>query len=224
MKIAQFENDILLVPDRFKKLNIVEENGEFFLKGTLDIIDETGKLWDAYDVEIKGSKNYPNAFPKLFETDNAFPKNANWHVYEDDLSCCVDVTPNELIICKDGLHVVEYINQYVIPYFANQTYRRKEGYYLYGEYSHGILGRLEFYQSKLKAKNPSQLIKMFDLIIRDYNPDRRAYCPFCHKIKFRHCHRAAFKELQLIKGFLASDALALLRFFRVNPEFKLPNV
>lgn len=222
MKNVPFENDILGVPELFNKLSIVEENEEQFLKGSLDIIDGTGKLWGTYEVEIKGSESYPYAFPKLYETNDAFPKNADWHVYENDLSCCVDVTPNELIICKEGLNIVDYIKQYAIPYFANQTYRIREGYYLYGEYSHGILGRLEFYQNKLKAKSPTELIKMFDLIIKDYNPDRRAYCPFCHKEKFRRCHRNAFKELQMIKGLLASDGLALLPFFRANPDFKLP--
>lgn len=222
MKNVQFEEDILLVPELFDKLNIVEENEERFLKGSLDVIDGTGKIWGTYEVEIKGSESYPSAFPKLFETNNAFPKNADWHVYEDDFSCCVDVTPNELIICKEGLNIVDYIKQYAIPYFANQTYRIREGYYLYGEYSHGIIGRLEFYQSKLKAKSPTELIKMFDLIIKDYNPDRRTMCPFCHKEKFRRCHRDAFKELQMIKGLLANDGLALLPFFRANPDFKLP--
>lgn len=219
---GQFENDISVVPGLFNKINIVDSDGEKFLKGELDIVDGTGKLWDTYQIEIKSSKDYPYSFPKLFETGNVFPKIADWHVYENDESCCVDVTPNEVIICKDGLNVVNYIQRFAVPYFANQTFRRREGYYLYGEYSHGILGRIEFYQNKLKAKSPMELIAMFDLIIKDYNPDRRAYCPFCHKVKFRHCHRDVFRELQNVKGFLANDGLALLPFFKAHPDFKLP--
>jgi hypothetical protein len=224
MKNAQFENDISVVPKLFNKLNIVEVDGKKFLKGALDIVDGTCKMWDTYEVEIKGSQYYPYSFPRLFETIGAFPKIADWHVYEDDKSCCVDVTPNEIIICNNGFNVTDYIKQFAIPYFANQTHRKREGYYLYGEYSHGILGRLEFYQSKLKAKSPSELLAMFDLIIKGYNPDRRAYCPFCHKVKFRHCHRDAFRELHVVKGFLANDAKALVPFFWANPNFVLPQV
>lgn len=222
MKNAQFENDILLVPDLFDKLKIVKKNEEQFLKGSLDIIDETGKIWETYEVEIKGSKSYPYAFPKLYETNNAFPKNADWHVYEDN-SCCVDVPMSEKIICKNGLNVTDYIKQYAIPYFANQTYRIREGYYLYGEYSHGILGRLEFYQSKLKASSPTQLLQMFDLIIKGYNPDRRVICPFCKKEKFRRCHRDAFRELQLVKAYLINDRSTLLKILKLNPNYKIPN-
>jgi hypothetical protein len=224
MKNVQFEKDILLVPDSFENLRIFEENEERFLKGSLDIIDGTGKIWGTYDVEIKGSESYPYSFPKLYETNNAFPKNADWHVYEDDFSCCIDVPMSEKIICKNGLSVSDYIKHHAIPYLANQTYRILEGYYLYGEYSHGILGRLEFYQSRLKAKNLAELIKMFDLIIKDYNPDRRSMCPFCHKEKFRRCHRDAFRDLQLVKSFLAKDGLIFLKVFEENPKYKLPTL
>jgi len=224
MKNEKFEDDITTVPAIFNKLSIVEMYGEQVLKGELDIVDASGKLWDTYQIEIKGSDSYPLGFPKLFETADAFPKIVDWHVYEfDDKSCCIDITPNEILLCKDGLHVAEYIHRFAIPYLANQSFRIREGYYLYGEYSHGILGRIEYYQSKLKAKNPKELIQMFDLIIKGYNLNRTAYCPFCHKMKFRKCHKDIFKELSVIKEFLAWDGSEqLIPFFKANPDYKLP--
>lgn len=224
MENEQFEKDIEAVPAKYPSLGVVNRNVQKLLSGTLDIIDNEGKLWETYKVEIRASSEYPYRFPKLFEIGNAFPKIIDWHVYESDKSCCVDITPNELIICKNGLTLIDYIDQYAIPYFANQKFREIEGYYLYGEYSHGIFGRIEFYQSKLKAKSPHQLIQMFDLIIKGYNPDRRAYCPFCHKVKFRKCHRNAFRELAKIKPFLYYEGIKqLIPFFQANPDFKLPN-
>lgn len=222
MRNIQFENDILLVPEVFDKLIIVEESEEQFLKGSLDIVDETGKIWGTYEVEIRGSQGYPYAFPKLFVTNNAFPRNADWHVNESDFTCCVDVPMSEKITCKNGLNVADYIKQYAIPYFANQTYRIQEGYYRHGEYSHGLLGRLEYYQRKLKAKNLAELIKMFDLIMKDYSPDRRAMCPFCKKEKFRSCHRDAFRDLQFVNEFLVKDGLIFLKILEENPSYKLP--
>jgi len=221
MKNEKFEIDIMLVPDIFNKLKIVESGEEKFLKGEIDIIDSSGKLWDTYSIEIKGSESYPFRFPKLFETANAFTHNADWHVYENDFSCCVDVLPNELLLCKRGLNVADFVKQFAIPYFANQSFRIREGYYLYGEYSHGIFGKIEFYQSKLKAKNPFELLSMFDLILKDYNPGRTAFCPFCHKRKFRNCHRDVFKEFRFIKQFLYNDGLQLIPFLKANPDFKL---
>jgi hypothetical protein len=223
MKNFQFESDICVIPQEFNKLKIVEYSGEQFLSGELEIIDAKGVLWDVYNVEIKGSEKYPYCFPKLFEVGGTFPKIVDWHVYEhDDKSCCVDVPMSEKIICKDGLHIKDYIKRFAIPYLANQTYRKREGYYLFGEYSHGVFGRIEYYQEKLKAKNPTDLIKMFTLILKDFNPVRTALCPICGKSKFRKCHRSAFKELSYVKEFLIYDMLVLDPFFKANPNFKLP--
>jgi len=225
MRNEQFENDIKIVPHAFHKLNIISNNGGQFLTGELDIVDSTGKLWETYSVEIKSCLYYPKRFPKLFDTGDTFPKIADWHVYEDDKSCCIDITPNEILICKEGLSVNDYIQRFGIPYLANQTFRKREGYYLYGEYSHGIIGRIEFYQSKLRAKSPAELIAMLKLIIEGYDPGRREYCPFCHKVKFRKCHQDAFRELQNIKTFIYNDGVQqLIPFFKFNPYYKLPQL
>lgn len=224
MKNVQFEKDIEVVPGIYNGLTIVETGGEKFLKGELPIVDANGKEWSKYQIEIKGSDSYPYSFPKLFETADAFPHNADWHVYEDDFSCCIDFPANAKILCKNGLHVTDFINNYAIPYFANQTFRIREGYYRYGEYSHGVFGKIEYYQGKLKAKNPAELLEMFRLILFDYNPPRTAECPFCHKVKFRHCHRDIFRELQFVKEDLFHDGSQLFAFFQVYPDYKLPKV
>jgi len=225
MKNEQFKKDIEIVPNSYPSLSIISRDGNKILKGELEIIDNNGKCWEVYNVEIKASSDYPNRFPKLFEVGNAFPKIADWHVYENDESCCVDVTPNEILICKNGLSVLEFIKRFTIPYLANQKFRELEGYYLYGEYPHGIFGRIMFYQSKLKAKSPQELIQMFDLIIKGYSPNRRVFCPFCKKEKFRRCHKNAFEELKAIDSFLHFDAKEqLLPFFINNPKYELPKV
>ena len=219
---VQFETDISTIPELYSGLCIIQENGEKFLQGSLDIIDNTGKLWATYQIEIKASQGYPNKFPKLYETGNAFRKIADWHVNEDE-SCCIDVPASELIICRDGLNLNDYIQQYAIPYFANQKYRELNGYYLYGEYSHGIFGRIEFYQSKLNAKNVSEFMQMLDLIIKGFNPNRQVMCPFCHKTKFRKCHRNAFRELSAIKDHIFFDGKTqLIPFFNRYPNYQLP--
>lgn len=225
MKNEQFEKDIEVVPGICNGLSIVEIAGEKLLKGELPIVDATGKEWAKYQIEIRGSGSYPLCFPKLFETDDAFPHNADWHVYEIDESCCVDIPNNEIIICKNGLNVADYIKRFVIPYFANQTFRIREGYYLYGEYSHGIFGKIEYYQTKLRANSPQQFIQMFDFIIRGVHLERTALCPFCHKSKFRKCHRNVFTELSQIKWLMAMDGMEqLIPFFAAHPDYQLPKV
>ncbi|WP_209400441.1 hypothetical protein [Pseudozobellia sp. WGM2] len=221
---SQFEKDILEIPQHYDKLEVVTQNGEKFLSGEIEIKDGEGKIWETYSVLIKGSRQYPNMFPILFETGNAFPKIADWHVNIDE-SCCIDVPESEMIICKKGLRVKEFIKTYAIPYLANQKYRELEGYYLYGEYSHGIFGKIEFYQSKLKASSPLQMVQMFDFILKGRILNRTAKCPFCHKKKFRNCHKNAFEELSLIKPYIYFDGKEqLIPFFKQNPNYILPKL
>ena len=219
-----FENDIEEIPKIFPKLNVVDDDGEKFIKGEIDIVDFEGKKWATYSIVIKSSSGYPNTFPILYETGNAFPKIADWHVNSDE-SCCIDVPQSELMICKKGLNVKDFISNHVIPYLANQKFRELEGYYLYGEYSHGIIGKIEFYQSKLKAISPYQMIQMFDFMIKEKKLDRRAPCPFCNNSKFRNCHKKAFEELSSIKKYLIYDGMEqLIPFFKKYPNYKLPVV
>lgn len=201
MRNSKFEEDIKLVPEIYKKLHLNTANNENFLTGELDIIDYNGMHWDTYFVDIKASDSYPFAFPKLFETGNSFPHITDWHINADD-TCCVDVTPNEILICHKGLNVTDFIRKFAIPYFANQTYRRIEGYYKNGEYAHGISGIIQFYKSKLKPKNSDDLIKMFNIFLNGHKINRKDYCPFCKKTKFRNCHKIIFSELEPTRNYL----------------------
>ncbi len=217
---SQFAKDILTVPSVYEKLGIVSINGEDILKGELDIIDDTGNRWEAYHIEIWGTNEYPLRFPKLFETNNAFPKVPDWHVNPSDHSCCVDVTPSELLTCRNGYHILDYIKNFAIPYLANQKFRELEGYYKNGEYAHNFLGHIQFYQNKLNAKDLHDLIGMIDLIVSDFNPGRTAECPFCDG-KFRKCHRDSFNELRAIKSFLIPELQYLRRIYTIDPGFNL---
>ena len=91
MKNEKFEEDIISIPEIFNKLSIVELDGEKILKGELDIIDTTGKPWDTYQIEIKGSDGYPYSFPKLFETAKRRAVNmGNQKISESDYEAALD--------------------------------------------------------------------------------------------------------------------------------------
>lgn len=169
------------------------------LKGWLPIVDEDGKHWEDYSIEIHCSEKYPYEFPVLYETSGKIPKIGDWHIYEDTLSCCVKVHPEEILRCKNGITLTEYIKEEVLPYLFNQTHRRIEGFYVNGEYSHGQIGIYEFYADILKTSANIQLtLKLMNYIATHNRPGRTSLC-FCgQKIKFRHCHREAFDKIKEI--------------------------
>lgn len=170
------------------------------LKGIIPIIDVIGIKWEEYELEIHCSENFPFEFPSLFETSNKIPKIGDWHIYEDTLSCCVKVKPEELIRCKDGITIIDYIREQVIPYLFNQTHRRVEGYYVNGEYSHGLHGIYEFYSDTLgTGNNYKKTVELMMFIASHEKPGRTTFC-FCgSNIKFRNCHRESFNIIKNIK-------------------------
>jgi hypothetical protein len=183
----------------FPTLKIEQRDERQILKGNLSIVDRDGKYWDDYDIEIHFSEKFPNEFPRLYETSNKIPKVADWHIYEDTLSCCVKVFPEEILKCKKGITVVEYIQEEALPYLFNQTHRRLEGYYINGEYSHGLLGIYEFYAGKLNTGSDVQkTVNLLNFIITNERPGRTHMC-FCgNGNKFRHCHKDAFDTIKEI--------------------------
>jgi len=181
----------------FPSLSKATLEGAIILKGILPVIDKEGKHWEDYDIEIHCSKNFPYEFPLLFETSGKIPKIADWHVYEDSLTCCVKVHPEELLRCKKGITVKEYISDEVLPYLFNQTHRRVEGYYINGEYSHGSLGVYEYYANMLNTDTNIKLtLQLMNFIADHERPSRTSMC-FCEKrIKFRHCHKGSFDKIK----------------------------
>lgn len=175
----------------------------YILAGELDIKDANGKFWESYQVEISYEQGFPFCFPSLYETGGKIPKIGDWHIYEDTLSCCVKVKPAEIIRCLNGITLLEYIKEEALPYLFNQTHRRLEGYYVNGEYSHGVGGLYEFYSEELKTGDDiEKTLKLIHFIAKNPMPNRTSLC-FCGSgVKFRNCHRVAFKKLKQISEII----------------------
>ena len=67
---------------------------------------------------------------------------------------------------------------------------------------------------KLNPKSNEQLIQMLFAVTDGYNPNRQAICPFCN-IKFRKCHRNAFRQLseevEFVKGYFTLSNYGISR-------------
>ena len=180
----------------FPKLRVEKKDDNVpILIGEIDIIDDTGKYWENYLIEIHCTPEFPNRFPLVYEVGGKLPRIGDWHINEDSKTCCICVLQEELLICKEGVSLLKFIQNQVLPYFFNQTHRRVEGYYVNGEYSHGILGIVEFYSRELRTQNPLEIIQLLNYIQQGKEPHRIDLC-FCgSRKKYRKCHRESFRKL-----------------------------
>lgn len=174
-----------------------DKPGHQYLKGILDIKNDDSEIVGHYFIEIHFSPGFPYRFPLLFELGEAIPNEADWHKYEDG-SCCLTVLPDEIIKCKAGITVQEFIHKYCISFFANHIHKKKEGYYLNGEYSHGIDGLKEFYSELLQTNDPQIWKKYFEYVfgISKIKCERNKPCLCDSGVKFKNCHLRIFSLMQ----------------------------
>jgi hypothetical protein len=217
-----FVNQLDEVISKYPKLYKHIVDNVMALKGFIDIIDDSGKLWDTYEILVRPSSNFPNKFPILFEIGGKIPKNGDWHIYTDG-SCCLTVPPNEAIVCINGVSVLTFIDDWVLPYLANQTYRTLTGDFV-NEYSHGTLGLVEFYQNLLNTKDTNQIVRLLTFILNNKKPDRTNVC-FCgSNQKFRHCHKEAFEKINLIgEELVKSNLTSMFQYlaYTKTPKFSV---
>lgn len=135
---------------------------------------------------------------KLYEIGSYIPRSIDWHKYPDDL-CCVTVAPIEIIICKNGITLCSFIENHVIPYLANQYYRKEFGAYK-AEYAHGLEGLFQAYCDIMKTSDTSLWKRYILCAFGAYkvNLSRNANC-FCGSgKKYKHCHMIVFQDLKSI--------------------------
>jgi len=191
-----FKNQLPEVISVFPDLSIKHINGQDFLKGILDIADESSTVIGSFSVEIHPTEEFPYRFPKIFEVGGDIPCDIDWHKFSDN-SCCITVVQDEILKCHYGITLLNFIEKEAIPYFANQLYRIKTGHYL-DEYPHGKDGVRLFYIELFKSSNPEFWYFCFDRAYRSSQTGRNDKC-YCNSgIKYKKCHLLIEEKLQII--------------------------
>lgn len=196
--IVLFNNQLLDTVKTYPNLKIKHMEASNVLKGILDIPDDSGNIVKSFMIEIHYQEGFPYMFPKLYEVGNEIPPLPDWHKYEDN-SCCITVEPLEILYCKNGIDIKNFINKIAVPYFANQFHKILTGFYK-KEFSHGIQGLKECYTEIFKTADVYQWIEVFEYAfgIRKLNIKSNEKC-FCgSNLLFRQCHEIIFNNLVVI--------------------------
>jgi hypothetical protein len=196
VKNFEFERELELVVKEYSQLKIKKADNTLYLKGILDIPDDQNNIVGSFAVEIYSTAKFPYRFPKLFEVGDDIPCSADFHKYSDN-SCCITVPANEILICKNGVTILRYIKDFVIPYFANQLYRKQEGKF-FNEYSHGVEGIYEFYTDLFHSKDHSIWIKCLNIAMGKSKYERNSLCYCGSGIKYKKCHLQVENNLRNI--------------------------
>jgi hypothetical protein len=212
-RLKLFEEQLKEVLQHYPNLTIKEKNGLKYLKGIIDIKNETAEVVGSFLIEVHFVKGFPFRFPKLYEVGGLIPNIPDWHKYSDD-SCCITVEPDEKLKCRHGITVLEFIKIHAIAFLANYIYRKIEGKYKNGEYSHGEPGLIEFYTDLLKTSDKELWLKYYKYAFKNekFKDARNKPCLCGNEMKFKKCHLLIFDELRFIgEGQVLKDFSIIIK-------------
>lgn len=194
-----FSDQIRDVMKIHPNLKIIASGENEYLKGILAVPNDDGEVIGNFLIEIHISEEFPFAFPILFEVGEQIPNEEDWHKYKDN-SCCITVPAEEILLCKNGVTVNNFIVTQAIPYLANYIHRKVTGYYKNGDYAHGRKGNYQFYEKLFKTDNEKQWIEYYKIAfgLSKHNVGRNEKCMCGADIKYKKCHELIFHKLKLI--------------------------
>lgn len=181
---------VKLVQKEQPGLEYIPEKG--YLSGRLKI--EEG---DEYSVDID-LNSFPYRFPIVWETGERIPRRIDRHINNKIESCCFTTSAMEQILLKTKVKsLLQFINLIAIPYFLNNSYFEINKKYKNGDYSHGILGKIEGYGDILELDDKKIIVLALMMRLSQRNYNRNDIC-FCGKVNIENCHFINYNNLFLI--------------------------
>ncbi len=184
------------------KGRILEEWPEYpyYVEGDFPIIDSEGTDWGTYSATIHFHKTYPKGFALLKDRSKIFPWNLDWHMDEKSGLCCVCSPLKNIEKSMTKISVLEFIQDYTLPFYANQVYKKQFGRYKNGEYAHHNEGRWQALEEEFDTKDRNEIRR----ILRSMPKRRRRKDPcFCGSGRpFNKCHQHRIRYLEVIASHM----------------------
>jgi hypothetical protein len=189
--IAKF----LEVYHKFENVTLEKHDCEA-LYGEISIVDKKKQHWKNYKVLITINSSYPRTIPSVFEMSDVIERDWDYHISEKG-ACCLDITHDLILKRNTGINIIEFYRDVIYPFFANHQYKIVEGHYANGEYKHFGEGIVQYYDTKLGLKEPSQIVKLITEAINNRKLQANKECPLCGNPKHKKCCRPIINKLRL---------------------------
>jgi hypothetical protein len=157
------------------------------VRGSIGIVHQ-GREIDRFRIEMRVPSEFPERWPKIWETAGRIPRTVARHVYPQDGSLCILLPHEAYFTLPSTLTLTEYLVGPVRTYFIGQCCVETGQEWPWGERSHGILGIDEFYQEILGTKDRRTIGKFLFLILENKFKGHWQ-CPCGSGKIMRRCHR-----------------------------------
>ena len=191
-----FHKEIKLLKEYYPSLKFYQEDSKIYFRGLLNIEDI-----DSFEIEILLPDDYPKSLPIVKDIGNDIPRNIDRHMYSDG-TCCLTI--NHVMIQKyqsDNYYLLNFIDDFVKPFFANQLYFEQTGKWLTGEYSHGNTGKREYLKEYIQITDDVLFNKLLNLATKT-RLNQRKKCPCYSNKPLKRCHLQTVLEIKRLLPYL----------------------
>lgn len=173
----------------YPSLNFITEDNTIFIRGRLHIAKIA-----AFDIEIILPDDYPNSLPEVKELGGKIPISDERHINYDG-TCCLTVPAKMHQDLGKDYSIIDFIEKFVMPFFANQVYYEIHGVWANGDYSHGRQGIFEFYTELLQIKNVKSVTDLMKIAFQPF-PKLSQKCPCGSGKRLQKCHNIQMSNLK----------------------------
>jgi hypothetical protein len=215
---SQFDTEeIKEVIDKYPGL-AVTSSGEVAGRLDFDAIFEQRRIEDSFLISVRPPVSLASRIPSVFETGGRLDAIAKARGIRDlrDLhlspggAICLCVKQEELERAPPGSSLLHFIDALVIPYFFAVSHFDSTGErWIWGEYSHGVAGMLEYYADTRRVVTPEDADLLTQTLLQDRqagidwakqvrSPSAKRLCPCGSGKRTGECHRRALKGAQFV--------------------------
>jgi hypothetical protein len=188
-----WNKDIKEILSKYKLLKYHSNNR--CLSGDIELISDTGKYIDIFNVEIFIPEHFPKCFPKVIETEKKIPRTVLRHVMPKTNYLCLVVKIEEMLLCQHGITLLWFVDNVLVPRLCEE-YRVNNGEKYQQEYSHDFGGTWEFLMKKIELENPKLVLKFIEALANKKKPKGNKPCLCGSGKEYRLCHQKFAISLQ----------------------------
>jgi len=192
------------------------KEGNLIASGKMEIsIDD--KYKDYFNIALVFPKNYPYKMPEMYETDGRIEKSIYRHIFKDGFFC-FGPRIKVLQIWLQYKTIDFFLQNFAIPYLANQLYFERMGEWANGDYAHSENGTAQYYKELTGFEDLKPIKKLIESILEGNKIERNEKC-FCgSNKKIKKCHIDLYETFKNIsdRSLLEMDLKDLTKWLENN--------
>lgn len=180
--------DFLATHPRIRILEINDERlvlaGEYHLRAQLagsQLVERT------YRLKLVCPRDYPAKLPTVIDEQEYFPRNQEYHTYEDG-SFCLGSELKIKSLLKDDYSFAAFFDEIVDGFLYAVTHRIEYGDFPYGDLAHGEQGLVDDYGEMFSVNGKLAVLRALRVLGKRKRESNKSPCPCGCGLRLGRCN------------------------------------